>query len=127
MRGMDTSPNPFQSSNPTSASTTTEELGTNVGEMIDRQLDVRPEQMNTEEAEPSQPMQSSRCNVGKTEQKFRLGAGAALLAAAAFAPVSRGWRIGFAVLGAAELVTGTTRYCPVSKMLGINTCRPGEE
>jgi len=69
---------------------------------------------------------SRRCNVGRTEQKFRIGGGVALLAAAAFAPIGRGWKIGLAVLGAAEVITGTTRYCPVSQMLGINTCRADE-
>lgn len=63
------------------------------------------------------------CNVGRTEQTFRLVAGGALLAAAAMAPVSRGWRIGFAVLGVAEIVTGAMRYCPINQALGINTCR----
>jgi hypothetical protein len=66
-------------------------------------------------------------NVGRTEQKFRLIAGTAMLAAAAFAPVSRGWSMGLAVLGAAELITGATRYCPVSQALGINTCRDFED
>ena len=69
----------------------------------------------------------SQCNVGRTEQKFRIGAGAALVSAAAFAPVSLGWRIGLGVLGAAELITGAMRYCPVSRALGINTCRAGEQ
>ena len=73
-----------------------------------------------------QPIQSSRCNVGRTEQKIRIGAGAALVAAAAFAPLSRGWRIALGALGAAELITGTTRYCPASQALGINTCRADE-
>ena len=68
----------------------------------------------------------SRCNVGRTEQKFRIGAGAALLSAAAFAPISLGWRIGLGMLGAGELITGITRYCPLSEALGINTCRGDE-
>jgi hypothetical protein len=63
------------------------------------------------------------CNVGRTEQKFRLGTGTALLAAAAFAPVSRGLQIGLAAVGVAELITGSLRYCPVSQALGINTCQ----
>jgi hypothetical protein len=70
---------------------------------------------------------SRKCNVGRTEQKLRIGGGVALLAAAAFAPIGRGWKIGLAVLGAAEVITGTTRYCPVSQMLGINTCRADEQ
>ena len=66
------------------------------------------------------------CNVGRTEQRFRLFFGTGLLAVAAFAPVSRGWKIGLATIGAAELITGTLRYCPVSQALGINTCRGDE-
>jgi Protein of unknown function (DUF2892) len=67
-----------------------------------------------------------QCNIGRSEQKFRLGMGTALLAAAAFAPLSRGWRIGLSIVGAAELITGTTRYCPISQALGINTCAADE-
>lgn len=91
-----------------------DELNINVGEKIAEQLNVRDD---------TALAQTSRCNVGRTEKKFRLGAGTALLAAAAFAPVSRGWRIGFAVVGIAELVTGAIRYCPVNQAFGIDTCR----
>lgn len=99
---------------------TTDEFGTNVGELIAEKVNLVPEAAETNLAS------TSRCNVGYTEQKIRIGVGTALLAAAAFAPVSRGWRIGFAVVGAAELITGAMRYCPVSQALGINTCREGE-
>jgi hypothetical protein len=78
------------------------------------------------EPEPPQRPFGLTCNVGRTEQKFRLGAGAALLAVAAFAPVSRGWKIGLGILGASELITGSLRYCPVSQALGINTCHGSE-
>jgi hypothetical protein len=83
------------------------------------------------QTEPQGPMPaerggSSRCNVGHTEQKLRLAAGTALLATAAFAPLSRGWRIGLATLAVAELATGAARYCPVSQLLGINTCEDQE-
>jgi hypothetical protein len=67
--------------------------------------------------------QSRECNVGRTEQKIRIGAGVALLAAAALAPVNRGWRIGFVALGAMELITGARRHCPLWQALGINTNR----
>jgi hypothetical protein len=85
-----------------------------------------PERMILGEDEPAPTRPSSRCNVGRTEQKFRLSAGAALVAAAAFAPVSRNWRIALGILGTAELITGATRYCPISAALGINTCRADE-
>jgi hypothetical protein len=68
-----------------------------------------------------------RCNVGRAEQKIRLIGGAALLGAAAFAPVGRNWRIAMAAFGAMEIVTGATRYCPVWQALGVNTCRGGSD
>lgn len=66
------------------------------------------------------------CNVGRTDQMIRLSVGAALVTAAATAPVSRGWRIAMAAVGAAELITGVLRYCPVSQAFGVNTCRGDE-
>ena len=99
------------------AGSTNDDFGTNVGEQISAKFQAPVEA----DFSPNQ-----RCNVGRMEQKFRLGAGTALLAAAAFAPLSRGWRIGLAAFGAAELITGSTRYCPVSNLLGINTCRADE-
>ena len=71
-------------------------------------------------------MDERPCNVGRTEQTIRLVTGGALLTAAALAPLGRGWRIGLAVLGVAEIVTGATRYCPINQALGINTCRADE-
>jgi hypothetical protein len=105
-------------------------FGTNLGERIEEQMPAAPD-LSTSQPAPSadheptfeERIAHSRCNVGRTEQKVRLVAGTALLAAAAFAPMSRGWRIGLAAFGIAELVTGATRYCPVSQLLGVNTCR----
>lgn len=113
-----TDQNPAQTTDDTAA-TTSDRFGTNVGDRIEAQMD-----MTTLEEALYEP--ASHCNVGRTEQKFRIAAGTALLATAAFAPLSTGWRIGLAALGAAELITGTTRYCPVSKLLGVNTCRADE-
>lgn len=100
---------------------TTDEFGTNVGELIAEKVNLVPEAAETNLAS------TSRCNVGYTEQKIRIGVGTALLAAAAFAPVSRGWRIGLGVFGAAEILTGALRYCPVSQLVGVNTCSDGEQ
>jgi hypothetical protein len=61
-------------------------------------------------------------NVGRTEQIVRLTAGAALVGAAAFAPLSRGWRIALGTLGATQLLTGSMNYCPLWQALGVNTC-----
>jgi hypothetical protein len=96
---------------------TTDDFRINVGEEVAQRFDFDAE---------LEWMRDSNCNVGRTEQKFRIATGSALLAAAAFAPVSRGWRIGFALIGAAELVTGAMRYCPINQALGINTCTDEE-
>lgn len=101
--------------------TATDEFGTNVGEALAAKFDFEPQLWAEEDMG-----ESSRCNVGRTEQKFRIVTGGALLAIAAFAPLGRGWRIGLAVLGAAELATGAMRYCPINQALGINTCREEE-
>ena len=94
-----------------------EDFSTNVGMLLEEEVGFTTSPVREE---------TSRCNVGRTEQKLRWAAGAALLGAAAFAPLSRGWRIGLGVLGVAEIITGTTRYCPASQLLGINTCRADE-
>ena len=91
-----------------------DDSGISAGDMIAREVNY---------AGHPQTTRSLRCNVGRAEQNFRVAAGGALLAAAALAPVSTAWRITFAALGAGELITGITRYCPVSHALGINTCR----
>lgn len=63
------------------------------------------------------------CNIGPTEQKIRLGAGTALVAAAIFAPVDKRWKAGMAAFGVLQLATGTSRYCPVWHATGVNTNR----
>ena len=63
-------------------------------------------------------------NVGRTEQMVRLGAGTALIAGAIAAPVSKRWKIAMAALGAMEIATGATRYCPVWHAAGISTNTP---
>ena len=92
------------------ASDTEENSGSAVGTIVERKVDVLA-------------VPASERNVGRTDQKSRIGVGAALLAAAAFAPVGRGWRIALAALGAGELITGVRRHCPVWQALGINTNR----
>lgn len=96
---------------------TTDDFGIAVGEEVAQRFDFGSE---------LEWMRTSNCNVGRTEQMLRIGVGSALLTAAAFAPVSRGWRIGFALVGVVELVTGAIRYCPVNQALGINTCAEDE-
>ncbi|CAA7602004.1 Protein of unknown function (DUF2892) [Acididesulfobacillus acetoxydans] len=61
------------------------------------------------------------CNVGTTERVIRIAAGIVILLAGL---VYRNW---WGIVGLAPLITGAIAYCPVSKILGINTCKPREE
>lgn len=66
------------------------------------------------------------CNVGGTDRTVRYSLGSAALALALFGKMSRGKRIAALALAGSEFFTATTRYCPLNKMMGINTCEPGE-
>lgn len=94
--------------------TTTDEFGRTVGNAIDEKMDFLAYPRSRD---------GSPCNVGRTEQKLRIGSGLVLLTVAAVAPLSRGWRVSLAVLAAVELITGARRHCPVWQALGIDTSR----
>lgn len=64
------------------------------------------------------------CNVGGLDRNVRIGMGIATLALGLFGPLGRGARIASLIIGATELITGATRYCPVNQLLGLNTCQP---
>ncbi|PKV66808.1 YgaP family membrane protein [Pontibacter ramchanderi] len=57
------------------------------------------------------------CNVGLTEQKFRVLAGMAMIGVGAFYNIKA-----LSVLGAIPIVTGMLRYCPVNQAIGYNGC-----
>lgn len=65
------------------------------------------------------------CNVGSTERNIRLAGGLAVIGLGLFAPFNKAGRIAAVSIGAAEVITGLTRYCPVNHALGINTCKRG--
>ena len=57
-------------------------------------------------------------NVGPLEWKLRVAAGIVVLSAAFFIEWPDAWEgVGW-VLGAALLITGLVRYCPVNQLLG---------
>lgn len=62
------------------------------------------------------------CNVGGTDRATRIGIGTALLSTGLFAPIGKPLKVISGVLGAVGLVTGLTRYCPMSQALGRDTC-----
>lgn len=64
------------------------------------------------------------CNVGGIERPIRIVAGLLLIAVGALAelpPVGMGIAL---TVGVVLLVTGAIRYCPLTSLLGINTCEP---
>ena len=96
------------------ATASNEPFGTNLGEKLMETADV---------SDLTTAPQGRTCNVGLTDQKIRMIGGAALLGAAAFAPLSRNWRIALGACGAFELITGAMRYCPVWHAVGVDTNR----
>jgi len=62
------------------------------------------------------------CNVGPRERIIRLASGMALGAVAAGRPMAAWKRIALGAVAAVEVITATTRYCPVNQLLGIDNC-----
>lgn len=63
------------------------------------------------------------CNVGGVDRWLRLIAGVVLLALGIFMPMATVWQVVLIILGAIGVITGAVRFCPLSKLLGINTCK----
>jgi len=57
-----------------------------------------------------------KCNVGRTEQKIRIGVGLAIIAWGAYYGSLWG------LIGVVPIITGAIRYCPASAVLGVSTC-----
>jgi len=55
--------------------------------------------------------------------RFVLGGGA--LVAGLFGGLRLPWRLLLLGFGASELITASTRYCPLNEALGVNTAREG--
>jgi hypothetical protein len=64
------------------------------------------------------------CNVGGIEKPLRIVGGLLLIGVGAFGGLS-GVGMGVALtLGVVFLATGVIGYCPLTSLLGINTCPP---
>jgi hypothetical protein len=64
------------------------------------------------------------CNVGGVERPIRIVAGLLLIGDGVLAglpPAAMGVAL---TVGVVLLVTGLIRYCPLTSLLGINTCKP---
>lgn len=64
-----------------------------------------------------------KCNVGGLDRSLRFAVGTGALAAGLFAPLRTPWRLAAFALAATDLLTATTRYCPMNAALGVDTCR----
>lgn len=58
-----------------------------------------------------------KCNVGKTEQIIRITGGIVIIGLGIY---FRSW---WGVIGILPIITGSIRYCPVSDILGVSTCK----
>ena len=58
-----------------------------------------------------------KCNVGGTERIIRIVVGALILL---FGLYFKSW---WGIIGLVPLITGAIRYCPISAVLGISTCK----
>lgn len=67
------------------------------------------------------------CNVGGFEKPLRIVGGLLLIGVGAFGGLS-GVGMGVALtLGVVFLATGVIGYCPLTSLLGINTCHPASD
>ena len=58
-----------------------------------------------------------KCNVGGTERIIRIVVGALILL---FGLYFKSW---WGIIGLVPLITGVIRYCPISAVLGLSTCK----
>jgi uncharacterized membrane protein HdeD (DUF308 family) len=66
-----------------------------------------------------------RCNVGGADRTVRIVAGIVLIAVGLLYPLSVAWQTAVFVVGVIALLTGLMRFCPISALVGRNTCKQG--
>lgn len=57
-----------------------------------------------------------KCNIGKIEQIVRIVIGLGIVLIGLY---YRSW---WGIIGIVPIITGVSRYCPVSDVLGVSTC-----
>ncbi len=62
-----------------------------------------------------------KCNVGKTEQTIRITLGVVIILLGLY---FKSW---WGLIGLLPISTGIIRYCPLSAMLGVSTCKVDSE
>ena len=63
------------------------------------------------------------CNVGGADKTFRIGLGALLVALVLFIDLSTALTVLVLVVAAVAFVTAFVGFCPLNRLLGVNTCR----
>jgi hypothetical protein len=63
------------------------------------------------------------CNVGGADRVLRVVVGIALAIAAYSSELGTAWKFSLAVVAAIALVTAAIGYCPLNRVLGIDTCK----
>lgn len=58
-----------------------------------------------------------KCNVSKTERTIRIFVGLFIVLLGIY---YKNW---WGIIGIAPIITGIFRYCPISDLLGISTCK----
>lgn len=62
-----------------------------------------------------------KCNVGRTEQAIRITLGVVIVLAGIY---YKSW---WGLIGLLPITTGIIRYCPLSAVLGVSTCKVDNE
>lgn len=63
------------------------------------------------------------CNVGGADKTFRIVLGLALIALVLFVSMSTLWMVAALVVAIIALTTAFVGYCPLNRLLGIDTCK----
>jgi len=63
-----------------------------------------------------------RCNVGGVDRGVRLCIATLLLLSAFLVTTSSGWATALVVIATLPLFSGLTGFCPISWLLGVNSC-----
>ena len=64
-------------------------------------------------------------NIGNLERAIRISLGVVLLVAGYFGGLPEWGAVVSYILGAVAIVTGTIRFCPIWRVLGISTIESG--
>ena len=63
------------------------------------------------------------CNVGGTDKTIRYLIGAGALATGLLAPLETGWKAALLLVAGIAFLTATVGFCPLNKLLGVDTCK----